>query len=78
MLQKKSRQETKCSLSVLLFLYVKDFYRGKISDVGSAGVWWFQFDAEDGRQPTGNSRFCSSLNSAVLPSLPPATVSAPN
>lgn len=47
----------------------------KISDVGSAGVWWSQFEAAGKRQPTGNSRFCSSsLNSAA----PPSTVSAPN
>lgn len=73
----------KANLCVLCFPWMLTIsIEDKISDVSSAGVWWFQFGAAGGRQPTGNTRFCSSFKkkSASLPSLlpPPSTVSAPN
>ncbi|KAM7371693.1 hypothetical protein PAMP_008907 [Pampus punctatissimus] len=52
--------------SCMLRISIED----KISDVGSAGVWWFQFDAAGGRQPTGNSRFCSSQTLLFFPGYP--------
>lgn len=48
----------------------------KISDVGSAGVWWFQLVAACWRQPSGTSCFCSSRTLLFFP--PPSTVSASN
>lgn len=67
------------NVSLLCYFYMlRISIECRISDVGNAGVRWFQFDAAGGRQPTGNSRFCSSLNSALLPFTPPSTVSAPN
>lgn len=57
----------KANLCLLCFSWMLTIsIEDKISDVSSAGVWWFQFDAAGGRQPTGNTRFCSSLKKNLL------------
>ena len=52
--EKKGGQVRQQMFSLLCFsCMLRLSVEQKISDVDTAGVWWFQFDDATGRQPTG-------------------------